>query len=337
MIKIALDAMGGDYAPKEQVLGAMLAIKNIKDIEITLFGKKEEIEKYLTDSTRIKIENCDDMVSMGETNPVKAMRYQVEASMVKAMRSTANKEHDVMFTCGPTQCVVVGSHLIIRRMEGFKRPALAPIIPSLTTGQTVILDCGANLEVKPEQLVQQAQYATVYAKEVLGRENPSVGLLNIGTEEGKGRDFEKECYKALQESSLNFYGNVETKQILEPPCDILISDGFTTDMVVKTVEGTAKSMGKMLKKNLMHGFFGKIGALLSKKNLENFKKEINPDEVAGGMIFGLKSPVIKCHGSSKAYAVFCGLRTAATVVRQDVTNKVQEALKNATPLEEGDE
>ena len=336
MIKIALDAMGGDFAPKEQVEGAMLAIKNIKDIEITLFGKKEEIEKYLTDSTRIKIEDCRDTVSMGETDPIRAMRYQTDASMVRAMRSTANKEHDCVFTCGPTQCVVIGSHTIIRRMEGFKRPALAPIIPSLTTGQTVILDCGANLEVKPEQLVQQAQYATVYAKEVLGRENPSVGLLNIGTEEGKGREFEKECYKALKESSLNFYGNVETKQILEPPCDILISDGFTTDMVVKTVEGTAKSMGKMLKKNLMHGFFGKIGALLSKNNLDNFKKEINPDEVAGGMIFGLKMPVIKCHGSSKSYAVFCGLRTAATVVRQDVNNKVQEALMKETPLNEGE-
>ena len=334
MIKIALDAMGGDYAPKEQVEGAMLAIKKIDDIEITLYGRKEEIEKYLTDSTRINIVDARDVIPMGEHDPVHAIRYMSDSSMVKAFKSCVNKENDCVVTCGPTQAVVVGAHLIIRRMEGFKRPALAPIIPSLTTGQTVILDCGANLEVHPDQLVQQAQYATVYAKEVLGRENPSVGLLNIGTEEGKGRQFENDCYKALKESGLNFYGNVETKDILEPPCDILISDGFTTNMVVKCVEGTAKSMGKMLKKNLMHGFFGKIGALLSKKNLANFKKEINPDEVAGGMIFGLKAPLIKAHGSSTMYAVFCALRTAANVVRTDVNNKVQEALRKEAPLNE---
>ncbi|MBP5342401.1 phosphate acyltransferase PlsX [bacterium] len=334
MINIALDAMGGDFAPKEQVEGAMLAIKNIQDIEITLYGRQEEIEKYLTNKERINIVDCRDVIPMGEHNPLHAIRNMTDSSMVKAFRATSNKEHDVVVTCGPTQAVVVGAHIIIRRMEGFKRPALAPVIPSMTTGQTVILDCGANLEVRPEQLVQQAQYAVVYAKEVLGRENPSVGLLNIGTEEGKGRQFENDCYNALKESGLNFYGNVETKDILEPPTDILISDGFTTNMVVKCMEGTAKSMGKMLKQNLMHGFFGKIGALLSRKNLNRFKKQINPDEVAGGMIFGLKMPVIKAHGSSECYAVFSALKTAASVVRKDVNNKVQQALLIEKPLGE---
>jgi len=332
MIKIALDAMGGDFAPKDQVEGAMLAIKKIDDIEITLYGKTEEIKKYLTDDTRINIVECADVIPMGEHDPVHAIRTMTDSSMVKAFKATSNKEHDCVVTCGPTQAVVVGAHLLIRRMEGFKRPALAPIIPSLTTGQTVVVDCGANLEVRPDQLVQQAQYASVYAKEVLGRENPRIGLMNIGTEEGKGRPFENECYEALKNSGLNFIGNVETKDILEPPCDVLVSDGFTTNMVIKTLEGTAKSMGKMLKRNLMHGFFGKIGALLSKGNLNRFKKEINPDEVAGGMIFGLKMPLIKAHGSSTCYAVFCALRTAANVVRKDVNNKVQEALKKEAPL-----
>ena len=337
MIKIALDAMGGDFAPKEQVEGAMLAIKKINDIEITLYGRKEEIEKYLTNKERISVVDCKDVIPMGEHNPMHAIRTMTDSSMVRAFKATAAKEHDCVLTCGPTQAVVVGAHIIIRRMEGFKRPALAPIIPSLTTGQTVILDCGANLEVKPEQLVQQAQYASVYAKEILGRDNPRVGLMNIGTEEGKGREFENECYKALKESSLNFIGNVETKDILEPPCDILISDGFTTNMVVKCMEGTAKSMGKMLKDNLNRGFFGKIGALLSMKNLKRFKKQINPDEVAGGMVFGLKAPLFKAHASSESYAVFSALRTASEVVRKDVNNKVQMALKNEAPLKDSEE
>ncbi len=327
MIKIAFDAMGGDYAPKEQVLGAMLAVKNIPDIEITLFGRKEEIEKYLKNNERINIVDCKDVIEMGEHDPVRAIRTMSDSSMVKMLRSLSQKEYDIAVTCGPTQAVVVGAHLIIRRMDGFKRPALAPVIPSLTTGQTIILDCGANLEVRPDQLVQQAQYASVYAKEVLNRDNPRIGLLNIGVEEGKGRPFENECFEALKNSGLNFIGNVETKDIIEPPCDILISDGFTTNMVVKTLEGTAKSIGKMLKKNLMHGFFGKIGALLSKKNLNRFKKEINPDEVAAAMVFGLRMPLIKAHGSSENYAVYCALRTASSVVRTDVNNKVQEVLK----------
>lgn len=337
MIKIAVDAMGGDFAPEAQVQGAMRAIKANKDIEITLFGRKEEIEKHLTDSTRITIVDCRDVIPMGEHEPVKAIRNMHDSSMVKAMRSVVNKENDGFVTSGPTQAFVVGAHLIIRRMDGFMRPALAPVIPSLKTGKTVILDCGANLEVRPEQLVQQAQFASIYAKEVLGRENPRVGLMNIGTEEGKGRAFDNECYKALSESKLNFVGNVETKDILEPDCDILISDGFTTNMVVKTMEGTAKSMGKLLKTSLKRGFFGKIGALLSMKNLKRFSKTINPDEVAGGMIFGIKYPCVKAHGSSNEYAFSSGIKLVADVVRNDVIKKVEAALKEETPLESKNE
>ena len=328
MIRVAVDAMGGDFAPKEQVQGAMLAIKKNPDIEIILYGRSEEIEKYLTDKTRISVVDARDVIPMGEHDPVHAIRTMKEASMVKALRAVADGEADCVCSSGPTQALVVGAHLIVRRMEGFKRVALAPVVPSLTTGQTVILDCGANVEIRPEHLLQQAHYASIYAKEVLGRDNPRIGLMNIGTEEGKGREFDNECYKLLSESSLNFIGNVETKDILEPPCDILISDGFTTNMVVKCMEGTAKSIGKMLKQNLMRGFFGKIGALLSKKNLNRFKKQINPDEVAGAMIYGVRRPVVKAHGSSNAYAFSFGIKLASDVVRNDVINKVANALKD---------
>jgi len=327
MIKIAVDAMGGDLAPKEQVEGAMLAIKNYPDIEIVLYGKSEDIQKYLTNSERISVVDAKDVILMGEHDPVHAIRTMSESSMVKGLTAVANGECDAFCTSGPTQALIVGAHLIVHKMEGFKRTALAPVIPSLTTGKTVILDCGANLEVRPEYLLQQAHFASIYAKEILGKENPKIGLMNIGTEEGKGREFDQECYSLLKNSSLNFIGNVETKNILEPPCDVLISDGFTTNMVVKTMEGTAKSMGKMLKNNIKKGFFGKIGTLLSLKNLKRFSKEINPDEVAGAMIFGISKPVVKAHGSSNAYAFSFGIKLAADAVRQEVIPKVQKALK----------
>ncbi len=335
MIKVAVDAMGGDFAPEAQVKGAMEAIKMIDDIEIILYGKEEEIKKYLIDSSRIKIEDARDVIPMGEHDPVRAIRTLKDSSMVRTLNSVSLGEADCAVSSGPTQALIVGAHLIIHRMEGFKRVALSPIIPSLTNKETVILDSGANVEIKPEYLLQQAHYASVFTKEILGKENPRIGLMNIGTEEGKGRDFDKECFALLEDSGLNFIGNVETKDILEPPCDILISDGFTTNMVIKTLEGTAKSIGKMLKKNLMKGFFGKIGALLSKKNLNNFKKEINPDELSNAMIFGVNFPVIKTHGSSNAHAFAYGIKRAADVTRTNVIGKVSEALKKENVKDEG--
>lgn len=333
MIKIAVDAMGGDFAPQAQVEGAMLAVKRNPDIEITLFGQKEEIEKYLTSSERILIEDCREVIPMGETDPMHAIRSMKDSSMVRMLRAVTDGTCDACCSSGPTQGLVVGALLIVKRMPGFKRFALAPVIPSMTTGQTIVLDCGANLEVKPQHLVQQAYFAKIYAEEVLGRENPKIGLLNIGVEEGKGRDIDKEYFKALRESNLNFIGNVEPSSILEPPCDILIGDGFTVDMVVKTMEGTAKSMGKMLKSNLKKGFFGKIGALLSMKNLNRFKKQINPDEVAGAMIYGINRPVVKAHGSSNAYAFSFGIQIAVDSIRKQVIEKVREALEQ-NPIEE---
>lgn len=334
MIKVAVDAMGGDFAPKAQVLGAMRAIKMDEDIEIILYGKVEEIEPLLTDRTRITIKDAREVIDMGVHDPVRAIRTMKDASMVRTLQAVASGEADCAVSSGPTQALIVGAHLIVHRIDGFKRVALAPIITSLTHGQTILLDTGANIEIKPENLLQQAYFASVFAREILGKKDPSIGLLNIGTEEGKGREFENQCYQLLKESSLNFVGNVESKDILEPPCDILISDGFTANMVIKTLEGTAKSVGKILKKNIMHGFFGKIGALLCKKNLDNFKKEINPEELAHAMIFGINYPVVKPHGSSNDYAFSFGIKRAASIVRNDVIKKVKDALAKEMPKNE---
>ena len=327
MIKLAIDAMGGDYAPKEQVEGAMLAIKLIDDIELTLYGDIPEIKKYLTDDTRIKLVQTDGVIDMGEKDPIKAIRSNRNSSMAAALSSVRNGENDGIVSSGATQALIAGAHILVGRLKFMKRTAIAPLIPNIHGSNTILLDAGGNIEIKPEFMVSQATFASVYASEVLGIKNPKVGLLNIGTEPGKGRDLDKEVYTLFNETDkFEFVGNVEPKEVLDPPCDILISDGFTANIVMKTVEGTAKGMGKMLKKYITKGILGKIGSLLVYRNLKKFSKVLRADEIGGAMIYGLKGVVVKAQGSSYAKGFYSGIRQAAVIVRQDVLNKVKAKL-----------
>jgi phosphate acyltransferase len=330
MIRIGIDAMGGDYAPKEQVEGAMLAIKKIPDIELKLYGNVEEIKKYLTNSERITIIDAPYVIPMGEKNAIQAIKQHPESSMAAALASLRKEENDAVVSAGATQALIAGAHILVRRMQGFKRSAIAPLMPSVSGRETILLDTGGNLEIRPEHMLQQAYFAVIYAREVLGRENPKVGLINIGTEDGKGREFDKESFKLFKEKNLfDFVGNVEPKEILNPPCDILISDGFTANIVMKTVEGTAKGMGAVLKRELKSSFFGKIGALFAKKSLANFKKMMSAEEIGGAVLYGLYKPVIKAQGASKAYGFYNGIRQAANVVRTDVFGKVKAYIEKA--------
>ncbi|MGE4571768.1 MAG: phosphate acyltransferase PlsX [Candidatus Izemoplasmatales bacterium] len=328
MIKIAIDAMGGDYAPKEQVLGAMLAVKQINDIELTLYGNETEIKKYLTDNTRINIEHCENVIPMDEKNPIAAIRKNKDASMVRALQSVSDEINEAIVSSGATQALIAGAHIIVRRMEGFKRTAIAPVIPTVDHRKAILLDTGANLQIRPEHMLQQAYFATIYANKILDINNPRVGLINIGTEKSKGRDLDKEVYQLFSETNLfEFAGNIEPKTILESDCDILISDGFTANIVMKTIEGTAKSMGKLLKENLMSSFFGKLAGLLAKKNLREFKKQLSAEEIGGAVIYGLKKPVIKAQGASKAYGFYNAIRQAANIVRKEVFKIVEDYIK----------
>lgn len=330
MIKIGVDAMGGDFAPKEQIIGAMLAIKEIPDIEINLYGNETEIMKYLTSRERINIINTTYVIDMGEKNPIKAIKDHPDSSMAIALSSLRKGESDAVVSSGATQALIAGAHILVKRMQGFKRTAIAPLIPSVSGKKTILLDSGANLEVRPEHMLQQAYFAYVYAKEVLGVEDPVVGLINIGTEEGKGRELDREVYQLFKNSNLfRFYGNVEPKMILDPPCDILISDGFTANIVMKTMEGTAKGMGVILKQALTSSFLGKIGALLAKKNLIKFKKAMSAEEIGGALIYGLYRPVIKAQGASKAYGFYNAIRQGATIVRNEVFPKVEKYIQES--------
>ncbi len=328
MIKIAIDAMGGDFAPKEQIEGAMRAIREIPDIELTLYGDKASIMPFLTDDTRITIVQSDGVIDMGEKDPIRAIRSNRKSSMAMSLSSVRNGDNDAVVSSGATQALIAGAHILVGRMKSMKRTAIAPVLPTVSHEPMILLDAGANLEIKPEFMLQQATFATVYAKEILGIENPQVGLINIGTETGKGRVLDQEV-SALFESDphINFYGNVEPKQVLEPPCHILISDGFTANIVMKTIEGTAKGMGKILKEEMAKGILGKIGLILSIKNLKRFKTRMSPEVIGGAMIYGLQGVVIKAQGSSKALGFYHAIKQAAYVVRQDVVNKVAQIIE----------
>lgn len=329
MIKIAVDAMGGDFAPKEQVEGAMLAIQNIDDIEITLYGDKTEIDKYLTNDTRIHIVQSDGVIPMGEKDPIRAIRQNRNSSMAMALSSVRNHDNDACVSSGATQALIAGAHILVGRLKVMKRTAIAPLIPNIHGGNTILLDSGANIEIKPEFMIHQAYFAHTYATEILNIKEPKIGLLNIGTEPGKGRQLEKDVFELLtNDPVLHFVGNVEPKEVLDPPCDILLSDGFTANIVMKTIEGTAKGMGKILKQELKKGFLGKLGMLFSAKNLKNFKKAMAPEEIGGAMIYGLRGIVVKAQGASKSVGFYNGIRQASLAVRNNVLGKVEETIES---------
>lgn len=329
MIKLAIDAMGGDYAPKEQVEGAMLAVKNMKDVELTLYGDEAEIRKYLTNDERIKIVQSDGVIDMGEKDPIRAIRSNRNSSMALALSSVRSGENDGVVSSGATQALIAGAHILVGRLKAMKRTAIAPLIPTVKGGSYILLDAGGNLQITPEYMHMQATFAAIYAKEVQGIKNPKVGLINIGTEPGKGRDLDKEVFELFSNSDkFDFVGNVEPKEVLDPPCDILISDGFTANIVMKCIEGTAKGLGKILKQEITKGLMGKIGSLILKGRLGKFKSRLSAEDIGGAMIYGLRGVVVKAQGSSKAYGFSSGIRQAATIVRNDVLAKVQKELQN---------
>lgn len=326
MIKIAVDAMGGDRAPEITVKGAMLAIQKYKDIEITLFGDEEAIKPFLTSNERITIVHCTDYFRMDEKDLAFSIRKRSEASLVRAMKETAEGKYEAIVSAGPTAAIVSGGTLIVKRIPGFHRPALGPVIPNVKGSSFVLLDAGANTECKPEWLVQFAEIASIYQEKVAGIKNPRVGLLNNGEEEQKGRPLDVETYNLLKTSNLNFIGNVEGKDILNGVCDVLVTDGFTGNIALKTVEGVAKSISTTLKQELKRNIFGMIGGLIAKKNLSQLKVKFDAKNVGGAVLFGTNAIVIKAHGSSDEIAYLNAIRQAREAVANQVIPTIKEVL-----------
>lgn len=326
MITIAIDAMGGDNAPKAIVDGANLAIKTFNDIQINLYGDSESIEQYLVKDERIKVIHTTEIVT-GEDEPVRAIRRKKDSSMVVAARDVKEGKADALLSAGNTGALLTAGLLVVGRIKNIDRPGLMPIIPTVSkeSPQVILMDAGANAEVKPVNLEQFTVLANFYAKNVLNVEKPRIGLLNIGTEEGKGNSITKEAYDLMKQlDNINFIGNVEAKSILTGEVDIVITDGFTGNAVLKTLEGTVKSVVGLLLDTLKNsGLKTKIGAGLIKDSLKETFNNLDDTKQGGAVLLGVKSPVIKAHGSSNDEAIFNAIRQARTVVSAGV---VQDAV-----------
>ena len=331
MIKIGIDANGGDYGCETTVPAALMALDKFKDISITLFGDENKIkpilEKSKYDKERLNIVHTEETLSMGEKDPMKAVRKQKNASLNLCMYAAKNDEIDGVVTSGPTQCVVLGSHVIIRRIPQMERVALCPIIPNFDGHPRLMLDVGANVELKPFHLGQFAIYATIYAKEILGIKDPTVGYLNIGSEPGKGREQDKEIYEYLAKlEGINFYGNIEGDNVFDCPTNIILTEGYGGNICMKSLEGTAKGMARMLKQEIKSSIGGKIGYLFMRKNLKRFAKRMDSSEVGGAMVIGIKKPVVKAHGNSKSYAFFNAIRQVKLLIESNINQKVIDLL-----------
>lgn len=327
MIKIAVDAMGGDHSIDTTVLGAQLAVNEFSDIEIYLYGDKEKIAPLLHDSTRIVVMDAPKFMSMGEHDPIGYLRNNKDCSLAQAFSSLRDGSCDAGVTAGPTQCVIVATHLFVRRMEGMSRVGLCPVVPGYDGEAKLVLDVGANTEFKPEHLQEFAIAGSIISKEIFGIREPKVGLLNIGTEEGKGRQIDQETYDLLKNTNtINFFGNVESSDLLTTSCNVLVTDGYTGNMVIKSVEGTAKLMGKMLKEELYSNLKTKICGLLLKKNLKHFASRLDSKSVGGAMVIGAKAPIVKAHGSSDAETFKNAIKQARLMVLNKIVDKVKENL-----------
>lgn len=322
-MKIAIDAMGGDHAPKEIVLGVMKAAAQFKDVEYILYGDEAQINEYLTDKTRITIVHTDEKIE-SDDEPVRAVKRKKRASMVLAAQAVKNNEADACISAGNTGALMSTGLFIIGRIKGIDRPALAPTLPTITGKGFVLLDAGANAEAKPEHLLQFGLMGSVYAEKVRKIENPRVGLLNIGTEETKGNELTKTAFQYMKnQNAYNFIGNVEARDLLMDVADIVVADGFTGNMVLKTVEGTASSVMSMLKMSLNNGIKNKLAASFLRKDLYGLRAKMDYSEYGGACLFGIQAPVVKAHGATNAKGIFTTIRQVRDMVEKQIVETIK--------------
>jgi phosphate acyltransferase len=326
-MKLAIDAMGGDHAPKEIVYGAMKAVEAFNDIHITLVGDENKIKEYLTNHERISIIHTTEVI-LGTDEPVRAVRRKKSASMVLAAQQVADGVADACISAGNTGALMAAGLFVVGRIEGIDRPALSPTLPTIGGQGFLLLDVGANVDAKPEHLLQYAIMGSIYSEKVRGNRNPRVGLLNIGTEEKKGNELTKNSFELLKNADINFIGNVEARDLLEGVADVVVTDGFTGNMVLKTVEGTALSMFKMLKTALMSNFKSKLAASVLKPEFRTLKNTMDYSEYGGAGLFGLKAPVIKAHGSSNGQSIFSAIRQTREMVEKDVVSLIKKSIED---------
>lgn len=321
MIKIAVDCLGGDHSPSADVEGALLALKEFTDLTVILYGDENSISAELSGKEfpkdRVEIVNAPEEVD-GNDKPINAVRLKKDSSMIRAIKDLReNEEIKALVSCGATGVLVGAAILRIGSSEGIRRPAFCPILPTMNGKIVGVCDSGANIETTPEQLRQYAVMGSDYLKKAYGIENPKVALLNVGTEEEKGDDLRREAYKLLiGEPSVNFVGNMESRDLLSGKYDLVVCDGFSGNVLIKSTEGACLEMLKRLKKDIMSSFLNKIGAFFMLKTFKKEKKFMDYRNYGGSVLLGLEKVVVKGHGSSNGIAVFkCIEQAYKTAVR----------------------
>ena len=341
-MKLILDAMGGDHAPEAPVLGAIEAAKAYHT-EITLVGRGEAILEVMRKHgiedlpTGVEIANADDVVDMHD-DPGSVIHKRKNSSMIVGLRMLANGEGDAFVSAGSTGALLTGASLIVKRVKGIRRAAMAPSMPNKAGGKTIIVDCGANAECTPEFLLQFGLVGSAYAKNVFGVKNPRVGLLNIGTEDSKGTQLQKDAYALLQKAKdqgiVNFVGNIEARSVPMGEVDVVVCDGFSGNVLIKSIEGTAMFMGSLMKKMFKKSIFSKVGYLLCKSGVNDMMKMMDYREIGGTQFLGIKKPVIQAHGSSDALAFRNAVKQAMEAANGDFTAQLEQDLQEMNKLKE---
>ena len=336
-MNIMIDGMGGDHAPEEIVKGAVQAAREISGT-VSIIGREERINECLQalnlNGDNIEVVNATEVISNNES-PAMAVRKKKDSSISKGMRMLKEGEVDAFISGGSTGALLSAGLLILGRIRGIKRPAIAAFFPKIGMNDTsLILDCGANAESRPEYLLQYGIMGSIFVEKVKGIENPEVMLLNVGAEEEKGDPLHKESFELLRNADINFKGNCEGRDVPFGCCDVVVTDGFSGNVFLKSSEGVALAVMKRIKQKMTEGLVAKAGALLSYNKLKEIKKEFDYSEEGGAPILGLKGPVLKIHGSSKANAVYNAILKAVPYVEQDVTALIENAITEKSSGEE---
>lgn len=323
MARIIVDAFGGDNAPLEVIKGCEQAVKEL-GVQIVLTGSEDKIKKCAEDNgislDGMEIVHADGVFDIHE-EPKEIIKSGKNTSMAVGMQLLAEEKGDAFVSAGSTGALVMGATFIVKRIKGIKRVAPSPVLPA-DKGSFILLDAGANTECRPEMLVQFAVMGSAYMEKVMGVKNPRVALLNIGGEDTKGRELEIEAYKLLKESKLNFAGNIEARDLPKGECDVVVTDGFTGNIVLKLYEGMGSFFAKKMK--WIFSGAGAIGALFSLGKIKQFKKQMDYRETGGSALMGVKKPVIKAHGSSDSTAFFNAVRQAQRCVEGKVIESIEK-------------
>ena len=332
LVKVAVDAMGGDNAPSSTVKGAVDALNKSREIFVYLVGQEEvlgaELEKYDYPKDRLEIVNASEIIEMAEP-PVLAIRKKKDSSIVVGMKMVHDGEADAFVSAGSTGAVLVGGQLIVGRVKGVERPPLAPLIPT-EKGFSLLIDCGANVDARASHLVQFARMGSIYMENIIGVKNPKVGIVNIGAEEEKGNALVKETFPLLKEcKDLNFVGSIEARDIPKGDVDVVVCEAFVGNVILKLYEGVGSTLIKVVKKGMLGTLRGKIGGLLVKPSLKETMKAFDTSERGGAPLLGLRGLVVKTHGSSKSKEITNSILECIAFKKQEISKKIEENLQAA--------